>query len=1021
MSPQLSVTKRSRRSLSEAKKPDAQASLSDWLPWQTTLHPVKAVTHSRRTEHFVELLEFTELHGAQGDEDESYDLEMMSFLNEEDILKPGETQSDDVEVRARENVDDCEESEGASKIGKKGKKTRKKLKMGEDEAEAKDGGQNSSKEDGAGGTAAKKNNAKGAKRRSPGNKARWKEFLKQFENKDEDFESDDGNAPAESKENMAVENDLRIRDEEDLEIDLPDVGEVLEDVNTKEVDSDETRPQEEVLQSCNNELIPLKETERVPVPGCGESFDAATDEFSNLFPSATPDFHVFNSGFKLQQTRFASVASVPTPPSLDALDKIGLSPASVEHDEFSMETEEKVQKEPRTNPPSKEEKSVALGKAFPKPCFESDSFVEPFLMADFLEEDDEAKSDIEPGEGSALKSGRLENDVRNTSTCKTSLEICVDSSAKIHVNEATHKEIRVSQSRLGENLSSEDNVNGFEKNIRGMQTSREDAKESSSRGFTKVHDAWGTSKDADSKAGNIEAVAQNDFGFGVLCGSPVKVLNDDEEEEDGFPQEDPAFAEAFFMDVTDDDAFTNMTLPGGDTDTEGDRLKRAADEELVSEGEKGKRTPCEVKGSEVIGTESESENSKTASKSKATGENFHGEKSKTSVGIDLRTSISKLSAFKRISTDRVTSSTLAGSFNRDPASESRKNTYTLPEEIKQRLAEEALSMEAAQALRGHGVRTRGEHTSSTTLRSDTVIPGGTRDSVAVLPGSPTISPRETSSKLCLKAKQRSVASREGLLSPDKDQEVPEKSYLTEVRNKAREEIPHNNAGSNVGGVIGDNVGNDERNSVSKSISNTNNTASNTSSNDVHNVCRSPLPKKLKLSRKRTSETKAQGSSIPANQARSNSLNLNPDEDNSCDENVDGPKENGSSMDIECRDSKTSPRESVSTVTVPKDSSGDREDQSANLSHLRTHNGAVVAVMESDDEEDDEDVIRPVGKAISLRRQALSSPCSQEGFKKPANPGKHHCKQTYRASSRNLQMESESDEEFEVDKSGKFKL
>ena len=1005
--------------MSEAKKPDVQASLSDWLPWQTTLHPVKAVTHSRRTEHLVELLEFTELHGARGDEDESYDLEMMSFFNEEDILKPGETQSDDAEVRARENVDDCEESEGASKIGKKGKKTRKKLKMGEDEAEAKDGGQNSSKEDGAGGTAAKKNNAKGAKRRSPENKARWKEFLKQFENKDEDFESDDGNAAAESKENMAVENDLRIRDEEDLDIDLPDVGEVLEDVNTKEVDSDETRPQEEVLQICNNESIPLKETERVAVPGCGESSDAATDEFSNLFPSATPDFHVFNSGFKLQQTRFASVASVPTPPSLDALDKISLSPASVEHDEFSMETEEKVQKESRTNPPSKEEKSVALGKAFPKPCFESDSFVEPFLMADFLEEDDEAKSDIEPGEGSTLKSGRLENDVRNTSTCKTSLEICVDSSAKIYVNEATHKEIRDPQSRLGENLSSEDNVNGFEKNIRGMQTSREDAKESSSRGFTKVHDAWGTSKDTDSKAGNIEAVAQNDFGFGVVCGSPVKVLSDDEEEEDGFPQEDPVFAEAFFMDVTDDDAFTNMTLPGGDTDTEGDRLKRAADGELVSEGEKGKRTPCEVKGSEVIGTESESENSKTASKSKATRENFHGEKSKTSVGIDLRTSISKLSAFKRSSTDRVTSSTLASSLNRDSESESRKNTCTLPEEVKQCLAEEALSIEASQILHGHEVRTRGEHTSAIALRSDTDIPDRMRNSVAVLPGSATISPRETSSKLSLKEKQRSVASRDRFC-PDKNQEVPGKSYLTKVRNKAREENPRNNAGSNVGGIIGDNVGNDERNSVSKSISSTNNSASDTGSNDVHNVCRSPLSKKFKLSRKRTSETKTQDISVPANQAKPNSLNPNPGEDNSCDVNIDGPREKVSSRNIECRDSKMSLREPVSTVTAPKDSSGDREDRSADLSHLRTHNGAVVAVMESDDE-DGEDVIRPVGKAISLRRQALSSPCSQEGFKKPVSPGKHRYNQTYRASSRDVRLGSESDEEFEVHKSGEFKL
>ena len=58
---------------------------------------------------------------------------------------------------------------------------------------------------------------------------------------------------------------------------------------------------------------------------------------------------------------------------------------------------------------------------------------------------------------------------------------------------------------------------------------------------------------------------------------------------------------------------------------------------------------------------------------------------------------------------------------------------------------------------------------------------------------------------------------------------------------------------------------------------------------------------------------------------------------------------------------------------------------ADSSNLRTENGNVVAVMESDDE--DEGVIRPVWKAISRRKQALSSPCSQE-FKKPVNPGKN---------------------------------
>lgn len=75
-------------------------------------------------------------------------------------------------------------------------------------------------------------------------------------------------------------------------------------------------------------------------------------------------------------------------------------------------------------------------------------------------------------------------------------------------------------------------------------------------------------------------------------------------------------------------------------------------------------------------------------------------------------------------------------------------------------------------------------------------------------------------------------------------------------------------------------------------------------------------------------------------------------------------------------------------------------------------------MDSDD--DDEEDIRPVGKASSRRRQAFSSPCSQ-GFKIPANPGKQGDNQRNGLSSRHLQLDSESDEEFETDKSGEFSL
>ena len=218
---------------------------------------------------------------------------------------------------------------------------------------------------------------------------------------------------------------------------------------------------------------------------------------------------------------------------------------------------------------------------------------------------------------------------------------------------------------------------------------------------------------------------------------------------------------------------------------------------------------------------------------------------------------------------------------------------------------------------------------------------------------------------------------------------------------------------------------------SASSSTSTNAAGTTASNinrdekdDADNICRSPLPKKLKLSRKRTSPKdkgilakKSEGPQAkPMNFGSTNSLKMNSSEEPPVVK-LHGTSMNCSSRPTEPMNSEAVAREPSSTDMVCDVSLA--KDCAANLSNVRTHNGTVVAVMESEDEndkeDDEEDVIRPVRKTISLRRQALSSPCSQEGFKRPAD--KRCENQPHSLSSRIGRLGSESDEEFEVDKSG----
>ena len=987
LSPQLSVTKRSRRSLSAAKKPVTQPSLVEWLPWQTTLQPVQAVTHSRRTQHLVELLEFTELHGGQGpDGEESYDLEMLSFLNEDDILKPGQTDCAVAEVRVADDDGGCRENEVTRKNVKKAKKTRKKLQM-ESEADAEDGGQDVSKEHGVGGG---KRNVKGAKRRSPENRARWKEYLKRFDNKDEDFESDDTSAGVGPSEELSVEDELRNRDDAVLESDLLDVGELHEQTDkTSEAEADKIMLRKG-CNEANDQPVMLEGAGRAHESEDGCVSDTASDELSNLLPTATPDFHGFNEGFKLYRTRFVSAMDlVPTPPSLDALDKISLSPSSVELDEFPIKPDKESQKSCRNNLRGNVDKFSSSEKALsamsPKACFGGDSLIEPFLMGDFLEEDD-TKAGKELNKENVLKNTCLEKEGRIAETCTVA-------TSETFVSEADEEVIKNQGNRSYNSVSSAHNVDSSVLNQCEVLTSCDvpSGMDNNVPGVPK-------SGDDDSKVVCPNDEAESGFGFGVWCGSPMNEFNE-HVDENCFPQDNPGFAEAFFMDETDDDAFTDLTLPE-DVTTENSQQRPVGEQELTTR-DRSNSLLCASKTSNERETKAELQSSKVLDKEIKVKPSAN---SKASAGTDLQASISKLSAFQRSSADRKYSSKIVSDSSEVTGTELSMKSKD-GKKIKDCLDEGALPVDVGQTF--PEVVSRGEHTSATA--SDTGVLDDRRNLVAAPPVS--------SSKFKLKANRLTETSLVGLPSRVKGQEMPEKEpKLTVVRTSGMVTNGNIDTGITVGSA-----------SSSTSTNADGTTASNINSDekdDVDNICRSPLPKKLKLSRKRTSPKdkgilakKSEGPQAkPMNFGSTSSLKMNSKEELRVVK-LQGTSMNCSSRPNEPMNSETVAREPSSTDMVYDVSLA--KDCAANLSNLRTHNGTVVAVMESEDENDREDdeegVIRPVRKAISLRRQALSSPCSQEGFKRP--PDKRCENQPHSLSSRIGRLGSESDEEFEVDKSG----
>ncbi|VDI58797.1 fanconi anemia group M protein, partial [Mytilus galloprovincialis] len=88
-------------SLGETNQTETEShlSLSDWFPWQNRQQPTFVVDHSNLTKNFVEMVQFLELQEALDPNEDNYGQEMEVFLNEADILKPGQNDEDGGNIR----------------------------------------------------------------------------------------------------------------------------------------------------------------------------------------------------------------------------------------------------------------------------------------------------------------------------------------------------------------------------------------------------------------------------------------------------------------------------------------------------------------------------------------------------------------------------------------------------------------------------------------------------------------------------------------------------------------------------------------------------------------------------------------------------------------------------------------------------------------------------------------------------------------------------------------------------------
>ncbi|XP_071795653.1 Fanconi anemia group M protein-like isoform X2 [Asterias amurensis] len=83
----LTLASTKKRQPSKRKNSRSELSLTEWSPWQMHKQPIRFVQHSQRCNQFVELMEFIDLQNLTEGED-IYGLEMQTYLDEEDIIKP---------------------------------------------------------------------------------------------------------------------------------------------------------------------------------------------------------------------------------------------------------------------------------------------------------------------------------------------------------------------------------------------------------------------------------------------------------------------------------------------------------------------------------------------------------------------------------------------------------------------------------------------------------------------------------------------------------------------------------------------------------------------------------------------------------------------------------------------------------------------------------------------------------------------------------------------------------------------
>ncbi|KAK3741292.1 hypothetical protein QZH41_012592 [Actinostola sp. cb2023] len=275
-----SKKRRSRNSMSDP--PVKEISLNEWMPWQNVPSPVHKIAHSRRTEHLIEILEFIELHSG---EDDAYDVEMMSFLNEEDLVGVGDGSGVDAPLIILDD-EDSTVTLGDCNDRKKSVNQKKKKRNVSDENKAKDN--------------RKTNSKKSMKTKKLSPQRKWKEYLKSFENEDNDFEP--------------VEKESPIDDQEKND----ETEKCCQPESTKEEKPTE-KPDAIAVDADGSDNVPV-ETEIPEQEEEDDTLELSSQGFSQLLPSLTPhNTHVFRSKLLGMDN---CVKDVPMPPSLDSLNEI---------------------------------------------------------------------------------------------------------------------------------------------------------------------------------------------------------------------------------------------------------------------------------------------------------------------------------------------------------------------------------------------------------------------------------------------------------------------------------------------------------------------------------------------------------------------------------------------------------------------------------------------------------------------------------------------------------------------------